>query len=75
VAGKQAAGKLVASKNIAGDAKMQHATCNMHNINHVVVLGLARQGLALVEFFMQQGTHVTVSDAAGPGRSPRISIR
>jgi UDP-N-acetylmuramoylalanine--D-glutamate ligase len=30
---------------------------------HVVVLGLARQGLAVTRWLMEQGAHVTVSDA------------
>ncbi|MCS6845413.1 MAG: UDP-N-acetylmuramoyl-L-alanine--D-glutamate ligase [Caldilineales bacterium] len=33
---------------------------------HVVILGLARQGLALTRFFVAQGARITVSDAAGP---------
>ncbi len=31
---------------------------------NVVILGLARQGIAAARFFVQQGAHVTVSDAA-----------
>lgn len=34
----------------------------------VVILGLARQGLALTRFFCQQGAHVTVSDIAPADR-------
>ena len=31
---------------------------------HIFILGLARQGLALARFFVQQGARVTISDAA-----------
>lgn len=34
----------------------------------VVILGLARQGLALTHFFVAEGAQVTVSDMAGPER-------
>lgn len=38
------------------------------NGRRVLILGLARQGIAAARFFVQQGARVTVSDAASPER-------